>query len=169
MDVNSASNAVNFRNYPPTSSPSSTQGVDHDGDNDGSGSAQSANSQDGTSISINVNVQISNAGQVQHAHHHGHHGPFNADPFMSKLDTSGLSSDQQQTLKDILSKYDGKKMDKSTMQNLVSDLKNAGFDVQKLFDKFQHRDNQQVSGNNPPPPPPLSSGSQAPGGISVLV
>lgn len=144
MDVTSSFSASIQLNS--TSLTSSIQSVDKDGDNDGSGSqggiTQGSSAQNVSSSA--TNVQISGVGKARHGHHH--HGPFNAQSFASKLDTSGLSADQQQTLSSVLSKYDGTQMNKDKMSQLVSDLKTAGLDVTKLFDNFQ-KPGQQVAGS----------------------
>lgn len=142
MDVTSSFSAsIQVNQY--TSSTSSTQGVDKDGDNDGSRSGITQGSSAPNVSSPAANVQISGAGKARHGHHHG---LFNAQSFASKLDTSGLSADQQQTLSSVLSKYDGTQMTKDKMSQLVSDLQSAGLDTIKLFDNFP-KPGQQVAGS----------------------
>ena len=144
MNVNSLSSTTGLQQYLSTSPISAARGIDADGDSsgNGNGNSQGTNSQSSASPAA-YTVQISGAGKAKHARHHSQ-GTFNAQSFVKKLDTSGLTVDQQKTLQTILSKYNGSQMNGDKMSQLVSDIKNAGMDTQKLFNNIQIPEIQQA-------------------------
>lgn len=145
MSVNSLGNLTGLQQYLSTSPISAARGLDSDSDSSSNAGSQGSNTKSATSPAFFS--QISGAGKAKHAHAHHSHGTFNAQNFTNSLDTSGLTSDQQKTLQTVLSKYNGTQMNGDKMNQLVTDLKNAGLNTQMLFDNFQVTGVQQAGGN----------------------
>jgi len=143
MDVNSLGN--NPINLQQLASNQSNGAKDADGDKDNSkpGEVEKGSAGQSTTsnfaFTVSFSVQAQQNGQTQGTQGGHHHHTFNAEHFFSKLDTANLTDQQKQQLKDILAKYDGSQGGKGTLQQIANDLKNAGFDVQKLFDNFRQQ------------------------------